>query len=83
MDTQNSNFENTQSIHFDIVIPHYKHTALLEKTLRSIVEAIKPNSLREIHVIENGIKSGAENVCAKFRNELPIHYHDEPSVIAA
>jgi glycosyltransferase involved in cell wall biosynthesis len=72
-------------MHFDIVISHYKNIRLLRRTLLSIAEAELPEHMHIIHVVENGMKSGAEKICAEFQNSLPLqyHYHEVASLVAA
>jgi glycosyltransferase involved in cell wall biosynthesis len=70
---------------FDIVISHYKNIRLLRRTLLSIADAELPENLKIIHVVENGMKSGAEELCAEFQRTLPLkyHYHNVASLVAA
>jgi glycosyltransferase involved in cell wall biosynthesis len=70
---------------FDIVISHYKNIRLLKRTLLSISQSELPASLNIIHVIENGMKSGADKICAEFQASLPLkyHFHEVASLVAA
>lgn len=57
-----------------IVIPSYKRPALLNRLLESISKAIFPKSIQSIWIVENGEKSGAEDITSKWVEELPVQY---------
>ena len=60
---------------FDLIIPTYGRSRTLERTLGAYAGLVLPEDLVAIHVVENGEACGAEGVCARFRNQLPIKYH--------
>lgn len=71
---------------FDIVISHYKNIELLQRTLLSLSKVSLPDSLNKIHLVENGMDSGANNLLIEFKSfNLPIiyHYEAEASLVAA
>ena len=47
---------------------------LLERTLASLSECLKPDGFREVIVVENGPKGDAEKVVSSFRSTLPVRY---------
>lgn len=57
-----------------VVIATHGRDTLLERTLRSIAEAERPASLREIVVVENGGKGDAGDVVARLGDVLPLRY---------
>ena len=63
-----------------VVIATYYGATLLERTLRSLAAAERPDGLESIHVVENGPPGAAESICRRMAAELPIRYHHiEPS----
>lgn len=61
-------------ISVDVIIPQYKNVILLERTLCSLYEAILPEELETIWVVENGGKFGAEQCIAKFDSNISLKY---------
>ncbi len=71
---------------FDVVISHYKNLNLLQRTLESLAQIELPTSLKTIHLVENGMDSGAKTLIQKPEYAcLPLtyHYEDTASLIAA
>jgi GT2 family glycosyltransferase len=48
---------------------------LLERTLASLEQCIKPGSFRGVHVIENGDQAGAEEIVSRYHDSIPATYH--------
>lgn len=73
------------STSFDIVVPTYGRSESLSRTLLALSEQSIPAGLQYVHVVENGQKFGAEQVCDSFSDKLPVRYHyiDEPGVNGA
>ncbi|MCB1674644.1 MAG: glycosyltransferase [Halioglobus sp.] len=73
------------STSFDIVVPTYGRSESLSRTLSALSEQSIPAGLQYVHVVENGPKFGAEQVCDSFSGKLPIRYHyiEEPGVNGA
>ena len=61
-----------------VVIPTYKRPDLLDKLLTSIYKADRPASIIEIIVVENGGEYGADLICRKWQEKLPLQYCFEP-----
>lgn len=57
-----------------VVIPTSSRSALLERTLASLSKCEIPERVREIRVIENGPRCGAESITAHFAESLPLRY---------
>lgn len=70
-----------------VVIPTHRRNELLQRTLRSIADARIPQSLREVRVVENGGRHGAESVTEAFRDlanaDVRYLYHDQGNKSAA
>lgn len=73
------------STSFDIVVPTYGRSESLSRTLLALSEQSIPAGLQYVHVVENGPKFGAEQVCDSFSDKLSVRYHyiEEPSVNGA
>ncbi|MEZ5588769.1 MAG: glycosyltransferase, partial [Sedimenticolaceae bacterium] len=73
------------STSFDIVVPTYGRSESLSRTLSALSEQSIPAGLQYVHVVENGPKFGAEQVCDSLSDKLPVRYHyiDEPGVNGA
>lgn len=61
-------------MNFAIVIPTYNRNDLLKRLLQSIVDAIRPETLVGIWVVENGVKSGSDGVVDAFKDKLNVYY---------
>ncbi|PCI70454.1 MAG: hypothetical protein COB26_02890 [Piscirickettsiaceae bacterium] len=61
-----------------VVIPTHKRPDLLDKLLTSIYKAYRPPSIIEIIVVENGGEYGANLICNKWQEKLPLKYTFEP-----
>ena len=62
-----------------IVVPTYKRPELLERTLRALSVCEWPPLFRGIWVVENRPQCGADQVCTRFSDKLPVHYVFEPT----
>jgi glycosyltransferase involved in cell wall biosynthesis len=60
-----------------IVIPTYKRPAFLERVLLSLSKCVFPPDV-EIHVVENGPRSGAEDICRTHSIEGRVLYLYSP-----
>ena len=47
---------------------------LLRRTLTSLADAARPQSLERVWIVENGSDAGARDICAEWRDVLPIEY---------
>ena len=55
-----------------VVVPAYNEAALLESTVRSMVDGLRAlGDGFEIHVVENGSTDGTPTVAARLAQELP------------
>jgi glycosyltransferase involved in cell wall biosynthesis len=61
-----------------VIIPTCGRQELLRRTLDSVLAARRPASLESIIVIENGRKSGAEDVVTTFAERYPVEYLFSP-----
>lgn len=64
----------------DVVIPTCGRPEILERTLRSMVEAEWPACMGTVFVVENAREAGAKQVCKVYVDKIPIHYIFEPKV---
>jgi len=62
------------SLSVDIVIPQYKNIDLLKRLLKSMSSIVFPSEIKNVWVIENGGKYGAEHVIEAFKDKIPIKY---------
>lgn len=61
-----------------VLIPTHGRPKLLERTLASLTECILPDSYRELVVIENGSRAGAEGIVACLSERMRARYmHEE------
>lgn len=61
-----------------VVIPTYRRPSFLERVLRDLAEDRLPDELREVLVVENGRRDGTEEICGRYRGDLPVRYHFVP-----
>ena len=58
-----------------VLIATYDRDTLLERTLRTLAAAERPDGFESIYVVENGPPGGAEGICRRMAAELPIRFH--------
>lgn len=61
-------------IRMNAVICTYGWRGLLERTLRNVAEARRPEGFERLWIIENGSDAGARKLCADLGNMLPLEY---------
>jgi glycosyltransferase involved in cell wall biosynthesis len=59
----------------NVLIATHGRPTLLERTLECLTTVRLPGALRQIILVENGSDAGARQVCAAFRDRLPLAYH--------
>lgn len=57
-----------------VMLPTMGRTALLRRTLESLIECDRPDGLDQVIVIENGGQCGAATVVEDLRAKLPLKY---------
>ena len=66
--------EQVDGIPIRVIVPTYKRTELLSRTLNSLAECRLPAGFRGVLVVENGEQCGAEAVCADAAVHLRVSY---------
>lgn len=62
-----------------VVIATCNPSKLLERTLNSLSACVFPHNLERVLLAENGPVSTAEDLVARFQEQLPIEYHFFPN----
>ena len=57
-----------------IIIPTAKRSNLINRTLKSLSQCIKPEAFDKTIIVENGQKTDVEQVVSKYKKNLSIHY---------
>ena len=60
---------------FDIIIPTFRRSRSLGRTLQVLGDGRLPSQLEAVHVVENGPVGDAAQLCESLAGNLPIRYH--------
>ena len=61
-----------------LLIPTAGRPTLFARVIESLRECVLPPSLSSIVIVENGAQAGAEAICERARDRLPIRYRWSP-----
>ncbi|MCP3696473.1 MAG: glycosyltransferase family 2 protein, partial [Planctomycetaceae bacterium] len=73
------------SVPISILFATAQRPQLVKRTLTSLLSVEQPSHFQGIWVVENGTRTGVENIVEELASSLPVHYlfSPEPSKPAA